>query len=198
MIKRLPRSAGAIGAAVALAETARRARTHRVSAVEEEIFRRFNNTSDDLRIPAWIVMQAGSLPAAFVVSTELARLGRRRAAVAALLTGVGVWGGVKVAKNVMGRERPAGHLEDVVVRGRPQTGSGYPSGHAAVAMTIALIATQNEGPACRVGALLLVGAVGAARMYVGAHLPLDVAGGAAIGVLCGAAANAALMRDQRP
>jgi undecaprenyl-diphosphatase len=38
--------------------------------------------------------------------------------------------------------------------------------------------------------LALVAAVGLGRIYAGAHLPLDVVGGVAIGALIGIAANA--------
>ncbi len=66
---------------------------------------------------------------------------------------------------------------------------GYPSGHSAVAVTLAAIAARDHGRIS--GASLWAAAITVAlsRMYVGAHLPLDVVGGAAIGVAIGAATN---------
>jgi len=95
--------------------------------------------------------------------------------------GTTVWAGVKLLKPAIGRGRPDEHLDVVKIRGKPQTGAGFPSGHAAVAMTLALAAVP-PGPS-RSGALALAAMTGAARIYVGAHLPLDIVGGMAIGVL---------------
>jgi membrane-associated phospholipid phosphatase len=162
-----------------------------VSAPEERVFRLFNDRSDKTDLAVWALMQSGSLAAVFAVSGELLRRGRRRAASATCVTGVAVWGGVKLVKPLVGRGRPAHHLEGVSVRGQAQTGLGYPSGHAAVALALALIATRESSPVVRATALAAAGFTGGARMYVGAHLPLDVAGGFAIGALCGRAANAA-------
>jgi membrane-associated phospholipid phosphatase len=46
----------------------------------------------------------------------------------------------------------------------------------------------------QVAAVTFGGIIGSTRMYVGAHLPLDVVGGVAIGVLCGRAAGAIMDR----
>ena len=45
---------------VALLNSARQARTHRVSADEEHIFRPANDLPDAIHIPVWAVMQSGS------------------------------------------------------------------------------------------------------------------------------------------
>ena len=192
MMPALRRCSTAALAAVMLIDTARRARTHQVSPSEERIFRVFNEAPDAAHVPAWAVMQSGSLAAVFVVSAQLAMRGRRQLAAASLITGTMAWGGVKVVKPLIGRGRPAAHLDDVSVRGQAQTGLGYPSGHAAVALTLALIATGDTGPVLRTAALVTAGVTGGTRMYVGAHLPLDVAGGLAIGLFCGRAANAVI------
>jgi undecaprenyl-diphosphatase len=42
----------------------------------------------------------------------------------------------------------------------------------------------------------LAGFVPFARMYVGAHLPLDVVGGSALGLAIGSAVNLAISRQQ--
>lgn len=172
-------------AAAAVLESARRARARKVSATEERVFRLFNDGPDRIHLPVWVVMQSGSLAAVFVVAGGILRRGRRRSAVLAAVTGTAVWGGIKAVKPLVGRGRPDDHLERVVVRGHPQTGLGYPSGHAAVSLTLALIATHDRRRAVRAAGIGVAGVTAGARMYVGAHLPLDVVGGLAIGALCG-------------
>lgn len=177
--------ASSLIAAGALVESARRARSLKVGPAEERVFRAFNDGPDAIHVPVWLVMQSGSLAAVFVVAGELLRRDRPRAATVTALAGTAVWAGVKMVKPIVGRGRPAQHLEGVSVRGHAQTGIGYPSGHAAVALTLALIATRDSSPEVVAAALATAGVTGLARMYVGAHLPLDVIGGFAIGALCG-------------
>ncbi len=57
------------------------------------------------------------------------------------------------------------------------------------AATAALVAAAfpRLGPAGRAATLGAVPAVGLTRIYVGAHLPLDIAGGAALGLMIDAA-----------
>ena len=67
-------------------------------------------------------------------------------------------------------------------RGAQAAGLGYLSGHAAVSAALASAALPHLGRRGRTAVLLALPVVGAARMHVGAHLPLDVVGGAALGV----------------
>ena len=176
-----------IGATAVLAASAAQARTLRVDHVEERSFRAVNDAPAWLHAPVWGVMQAGSLGAVFIVAGAV-RSRRDGTATRVLLAGTAAWCGAKVLKPLVGRGRPAAYLDDVIIRGSVQTGLGFPSGHAAVAMTLALVATPTAGP-IRVGALVGAITTGVARLYVGAHLPLDVVGGLAIGVLIGTAAT---------
>jgi membrane-associated phospholipid phosphatase len=75
----------------------------------------------------------------------------------------------------------------VRTRGHEATGLGYLSGHAAVSVSLAAAAWPHLGPGGRRVTLGLASVVGLSRIYVGAHLPLDVAGGAALGLLIDAA-----------
>lgn len=181
----------AAGVAVLVA-SARGCQTCDVGPTEERVFRTFNDAPQQLHIPVWAVMQSGSLAGVYIVAGALLSRGRRREAGTVAAVGTAVWGGVKALKPMIGRGRPSRHLGDVAVRGEAQTGLGFPSGHAAVALTVGLIATHRSSGTAKALAVAGAGVTGAARMYVGAHLPLDVAGGLAIGLLSGCAANAIL------
>jgi membrane-associated phospholipid phosphatase len=170
---------------------ARRTKHGAVSAGEERVFHAVNNLSSAMHVPAWLVMQAGSLPAVPVVAA--AALPRRRAiAIALAVDGTAVWAFCKLVKRLVNRGRPADHLDDVVIRGAAQRGGGFPSGHVAVATTLTTIGRcALPSPASHI-AWGIPALVCCARQYVGAHLPLDVVGGAALGLSAGTLANLAL------
>jgi undecaprenyl-diphosphatase len=91
-----------------------------------------------------------------------------------------------VVKRFVERGRPSDVLDDVVVRGAAPHGLGFVSGHIAVVTSLALVAWPWLPRWGRWAAGLAVAAVFFTRMYVGAHLPLDMVGGAALGVAVGA------------
>ena len=174
-----------VAAAAFFVAAALKVRSHQVGQTEEQVFRRFNDGPDWAFLPVWPVMQMGSLAAVGVATAIEARL-RRPTALPVGLVGVAVWAGVKFTKAaVAGRGRPHRHLRDVHVRGEPQHGLGFPSGHAAVSLTIARIASVGRPPWARAALHAGSAATGMSRLYVGAHLPLDVAAGWAIGRLAG-------------
>jgi membrane-associated phospholipid phosphatase len=179
-------------ALVVLTSTARDARAGGVSPREEHLFRSINGLPNALHGPLWAVMQSGSLAAVFVASGALARRQPAARTITVLLAGVSVWAGVKAVKPLVGRGRPAAELGQVTVRGQQQSGLGYPSGHSAVAATLALAIAHDRGAAAGACALSVAALAGGARMYVGAHLPLDIAGGLAIGAIGGGLAMCAL------
>jgi undecaprenyl-diphosphatase len=153
-----------------------------VGGLEEDVFRFLN---DDLWLPywpTWVVMQAGSvaiLPIA-VVAALLAR--RKRLALTAGVAGALVYGMGKVMRHLVVRERPAKILEAVIIRGDPSLGTGYLSGHTALAVSLAAAATPYLGWRGRIAVWTVAAAVGIARIHVGAHMPLDVVGGAGLGL----------------
>jgi membrane-associated phospholipid phosphatase len=170
---------------------ARTAAHGKVSAGEERCFRSINTRSPALRSPAWIVMQAGSLPAVGVAAA--AALPRRRSiAVALAMSGTSVWALSKLVKRIVGRGRPADHLAGVLIHGATQRGAGFPSGHAAVATALAAVGSRVLPRPAAQAAWVTSALVCGTRQYVGAHLPLDVVGGAALGLAAGAVTNLAL------
>ena len=143
-------------------------------------------------------MQAGSLAAVFVAAGAARLAGRKRLAVLLAATGTAVWGGSKLVKRLVGRGRPMAHLRDVVVRGNEERGLGFPSGHAGVSFSLAMVALRSLPRWARPVVFAVAATTSVARVYVGAHLPLDVVGGAAIGVATGAAVRMGVARFGRP
>ena len=172
----------AAGAAV-LAGTLVPLRRDRIGRREQQAFRVVNNLPDRLYVAAWPVMQFGALGAAPATAAAALAAGNRPLAVRLLSGGTAAWALAKGVKRVVRRGRPVSLLAGVHTRGQEATGLGYLSGHAAVAGALAAAAWPDLGAGGRRAALALVLVVGMSRIYVGAHLPLDVAGGAALGLL---------------
>jgi undecaprenyl-diphosphatase len=169
--------------AVGLALSTLPVRRDRVGATEARVFTTVNRLPDSMHAPAWIVMQCGALLAAPASAAVASAMGEKRLAVQLATAGTTTWALSKVVKRIVRRERPAGLLPAVIVRGEAAAGLGYLSGHAGVATALAATLVQRVGVRRAAPALAVAGAVGLTRLYVGAHLPLDVAGGTALGLI---------------
>jgi glycosyltransferase 2 family protein len=160
-----------------------------LSQAEIKVFRAVNDLPQSLYPFIWPLMQYGTfitIPALCIVALVLRRY--RLAAVMALAGG-GVYLLAKVVKLALERPRPGALLSDVNAREVFAEGSlGFPSGHAAVAAALVLACAAGLGVWWFRASLLLAAVVPIGRIYVGAHLLLDVVGGAALGVVaaCGA------------
>jgi membrane-associated phospholipid phosphatase len=169
-----------------------------ISAVEADAFRLVNHLPSVPFALVWVPMQLGNLlvvPVA-VVAAVVAR--RFRLAAGLALAGVGVYALAKVVKHFVLRGRPDTVLDDVVVRGAAAHGLGFVSGHMAVVTALAFVAAPWLPRWGRWALAAAVAAVFLARMYVGAHLPLDMIGGAALGLGVGAGVRLLLGRPGRP
>jgi undecaprenyl-diphosphatase len=176
----------AAAAAGALVLGARLARRPDVGDRERRWFAAVNHLPAEWLPPVWLVMQLGSLGGVPAASALAAACGRPRLARQLAVVGAATWMAAKCVKPLVGRSRPSADL-GARVMGRAQAGLGYPSGHAAVATALATLAAPALSPGGRRAAWAAAATVSAARMYVGAHLPLDVAGGVALGTLAGRA-----------
>jgi undecaprenyl-diphosphatase len=162
-----------------------------IPAWEEDVFRFFNDWPDWLEDPTWPIMQLGAVIAVPVVAAVGWFLWRRWQPTAAVMVGgFGAWALAKVVKELVERGRPAEYLADVNLR-PAWDGLGFVSGHAATAVAIAVVVAPYLSRPWKIVLWALAGATGVLRMYTAAHLPLDVIGGAGLGMAVGALANLA-------
>ncbi len=88
----------------------------------------------------------------------------------------------RVPKQLVQRERPGTTVPDAILRGVPHGGLSFVSGHAIITFAIAgllvLVLPRRWG----IVAFVLATLNAVARVSLGAHNPLDVVGGAAIGL----------------
>ena len=161
-----------------------------LSDAEVGVFRAVNDLPRGLYTAIWPVMQYGTFITIPILALVALVFRRFRLALALLLAGVGVYLLAIVIKPIVDRGRPAALLTGVQGRETFGEGSlGYPSGHAAVAGALTVVVAAHLSTRWAIAALVLGIAVLVGRMYVGAHLPLDLIGGAALGAVAGSVVN---------
>ncbi len=181
-----PRVRFGLGTAVVVV-TALRARRERVGNGEAQMFRAVNGLPDSLYGPVWVIMQLGTLGAVPAAAGAASLAHRHELGGRLLAGGAGTWALSKLVKQMVRRPRPAALVSGARTRGRDASGLGFVSGHAGVAVALAAAAFPRLSLSGRAAAAAAVPIVGLSRIYVGAHLPLDVAGGAGLGLAVEAA-----------
>ncbi len=162
-----------------------------VAGWEADVFAAVNGWPDVLRWLLWPVMQLGTAGMYIVGGAGVYALTRRaRPALAAAASVLLAWAAARLVKETVERGRPDDLLAGVDERGTDHPGFGYVSGHTTVAFALATVLTVVLPGRWRWVPLPVAAVVGVARLYFGAHLPLDVLGGAGLGIVCGIVALA--------
>ena len=157
---------------------------------EVAVFQAVNDLPNALRPVFWLLNQFGTV-VTIPVLTAAALIFRRWYLAASLaISGMAVYLLARVIEEYVTRGRPPALVAGTVAREVFAPGSlGFPSGHAAVGWAIAIIGLAYLGRPWRIAAVVLATVVLVSRMYVGAHLPLDLIGGAALGVTVASLVN---------
>ena len=171
----------------------------RVGPAERAVFHAINGLPGWLYRPMLAAQYLGVLVVPLVVAVGALAWRRWRLAAALVLVVPFKLALERVAKLLVQRQRPGTTVPDAILRGVPHHGLSFTSGHAIITFAIAgllvLVLPRRWG----VVAFVLATCNGVARVYLGAHNPLDVVGGAAIGLAIAAVLDMILdvARDRR-
>lgn len=165
-----------------------------VPSWERSIFRAINDLPNFLYRPLWPFQQLGALAVGPVVAILAALFRRFRLAIAVLIATVAKLGLERVVKAMVTRQRPGTSVGgDVHLRGDvTATGESFVSGHAVLIAAIAGLVTLYLPGRWKIVPWVVVALVMVTRVYVGAHNPLDVVCGAALGLAIAGAINLVL------
>ena len=87
----------------------------------------------------------------------------------------------RVLKPLVHRDRPPATNVQIVIRGEKHTGNSFPSNHSTNMFTAAM-SLSGGLPFLTIPLFIVAGLIAYSRVYVGAHFPLDVIGGAVLGI----------------
>lgn len=155
-----------------------------VPAWERSIFHAVNDLPEFLYRPLWPFQQLGALLVGPLVALIAVFFRRYRLAIALLLATVAKLVFERLVKVVSSRQRPGTSIgPDVHLRGDVSAvGESFVSGHAVLIAAIAGLVTPYLPGRWKIVPWAVVGLVMVTRVYVGAHNPVDVVCGAALGL----------------
>ena len=164
----------------------------RVGPAERAVFHAINGLPSWLYRPMLVFQYLGVLAVPLVVAAGALVFRRWRLAAALVLVVPLKLAAEKVPKQLVQRERPGTTVPDAILRGVPHGGLSFVSGHAIITFAIAGLLAPVLPRRWGIVAFVLATLNAVARVYLGAHNPLDVVGGAAVGLAIAAALDLVL------
>jgi membrane-associated phospholipid phosphatase len=160
-------------------------RLDRVPELERSVFRAINGLPSSWNAVITPPMFLGTLASVPLLMLVCGLFRKFRMGFVVGIAGLVAYLLARLGKHLIGRGRPGEVFADLQLRDVDATGLGFPSGHAAVSAAMVVAALPYLPPRWRPPVLLFPLFMAFARVYTGAHLPLDVVSGAAIGAVVG-------------
>ena len=166
-----------------------------VGSAEESVFHAINDLPGWLYPALWPFQQFGNLLVALVVGVVIAIALKRWWVAAAVLAAVVLkLLSEQAVKEIVQRSRPGTSVGDITMRGDVSAaGLSFVSGHAVIVTAIAGLLAPILPRRWKWLPWAVVVLNGFARIYVGAHNPLDVVGGVGVGLVIAGVLNALLV-----
>ena len=135
----------------------------------------------------WLATQLGNMVTAFLLAGLFFELNYRSLTVEVIFGTLTLWLLVEIIKGLTDRARPFLDLDGTRIIGWRERGRSFPSGHTAQTFFLATLLSHRFQLGMGETVILYAVAVlvGFTRMYVGAHYPRDVIGGAVLGSVWG-------------
>jgi osmoprotectant transport system substrate-binding protein len=184
-----------LGGAVVLVLCGWAAHGGSVGSVERRVFLSVNGWPDWLYPPMFVFQQAGNLIVVLLIVLLVGSLLRSwRVLVGGAVAVAAKLALEPVVKSIVERERPGTTIGPAaVLRGRvPAHGLSFVSGHVVLTVAMATVLGPHLPRRWRPVPWVVVVLNAVARVYVGAHNPLDVLGGVGLGLLIGGAVSVVL------